>query len=237
MMENFILTQVCFSGLFLFLFILINLIVIFVATYFLSKTHNLLLKKNLEKIKEILTDKTKELQEYKNALAKLINYDPLTGLRNRNSIFELLELELRRLERVENAYISILVFDIDNFKEINHSYGPKVGDEILRFFGKFLTENLRKLDIVGRLGEDEFLAILPTTDGNGAKIAAEKIREKISRSILKYGKEPITFTISGGISTIKSKIRFSSNLMVQFVKDAEKKLKLAKEEGGNKIKW
>ncbi len=236
-MNVFILTEICFSVVSLIIFFIADLLLIFIGGYLFSKYQNVLLRKNLNKIKEILSDRTKELQDYKGALAKLINYDPLTGLRNRSSLFELLELEFRRLERVENTYISILIFDIDNFKDINHGYGPKVGDEILRFFGKFLTNNLRKLDIVGRLGEDEFLAILPTTDIDGARIAAEKIRSKISKSILKYEKEPISFTISGGIASIKSKIRFSSTLMDKFVKEAEKKLKLAKEEGGNKIKW
>ncbi len=232
-----ILTDFCFSFVFLLFFVLLNVVLIAAISYIFSRYQNKILKKNIDKMREILNSKTKEIQEYKTALAKLINYDPLTGLRNRSSIFELLELELRRLERVENITLSIIVFDIDHFKEINHRFGPKVGDELLKFFGKFLVDNLRRLDIVGRLGEDEFIAILPNTDVNGARIAAEKIRKKIESSILRYENEPITFTISGGIASLNSKIRFSTSSMEEFIKVAERKLKEAKNEGGNCIKW
>lgn len=105
----------------------------------------------------------------------LAERDSLTGLLNHRALHLLLEQELRRCERSDGP-LCILMMDLDGFKLFNDTYGHPVGDDILRTVASALSEALRASDVVGRSGGDEFMAILPDTDANGALHLAHRIR-------------------------------------------------------------
>ncbi len=94
-----------------------------------------------------------------------------------------------------------MLFDIDNFKVINDSYGHQVGDAVLCEFTRRLRSSLRADDEAGRWGGEEFLVILPQTDVTGALLLGERIRDVISASPVVIGGEPVALTVSGGLAT------------------------------------
>lgn len=102
-------------------------------------------------------------------------HDPLTGLYNRRHFNELVTYEVERSERHKHEF-SILLFDLDNFKDINDSYGHPCGDAVLQKLGETLLEHVRKGDTPTRLGGDEFAVLLPETPLAGGKIVAETLR-------------------------------------------------------------
>jgi polar amino acid transport system substrate-binding protein len=113
---------------------------------------NIKLKKEIKRRKEI------ELQ-----LSELANKDSLTNISNRRKIQEICELEIARVKRYESK-LSIIFFDVNNFKYINDSFGHHLGDEVLVKITSLLEKNLRETDSIGRWGGDEFLIIVPETD-------------------------------------------------------------------------
>lgn len=102
--------------------------------------------------------------------------DPLTGLYNRRFLDEVLRREIARAERYGHP-ISLILIDIDNFKELNDRYGHLVGDEALRRVARALRENIRRADYIFRWGGDEFCVILPETNGPGAKEVVRRFQE------------------------------------------------------------
>ncbi|EIC27902.1 MULTISPECIES: putative bifunctional diguanylate cyclase/phosphodiesterase [Methylomicrobium] len=105
-------------------------------------------------------------------------HDPLTGIHNRRYFNEMLEYEVGRSSRHHHQF-AVLLLDLDDFKEINDTYGHPLGDEVLKKIAESITSHLRKGDIATRMGGDEFAVILPETPPEGAKIAAESIRANL----------------------------------------------------------
>jgi diguanylate cyclase (GGDEF)-like protein/PAS domain S-box-containing protein len=128
--------------------------------------------------------------------------DFLTGLFNRRYFLELAEKELSRLRRY-GGKLSLIMFDIDFFKRINDVHGHNVGDLVLRKVAQISRESLRKIDVVGRLGGEEFVVLLPQTDQQQAVDAAERLRLALAAGevTLKNG-IPIHFTVSLGVITV-----------------------------------
>lgn len=102
-------------------------------------------------------------------------HDPLTGIHNRRYFNDMLDYEIARSERHQHEF-SVLLLDLDDFKDINDSYGHLLGDEVLKKIAESITTHMRKGDIATRMGGDEFAIILPETPLSGAKTAAESIR-------------------------------------------------------------
>lgn len=122
--------------------------------------------------------------------------DPLTGLYNRLKLDELFEANLHNAQRHETPF-SIILLDIDKFKNVNDTFGHQAGDGVLKEFAALLKENLRTEDILGRWGGEEFLILIPNSDLNGAAVLAEKLRLLIhNHSFATIGHKTSSFGVS-----------------------------------------
>jgi two-component system, cell cycle response regulator len=126
--------------------------------------------------------------------------DELTGLPNRRGILERLEHELTLVRRDGRAF-SVLMIDVDNFKNVNDAYGHAVGDEVLRHVASRMRVQLRGYDDVGRHGGEEFMLVLPACDSAGALTVAERIRADIAESSVWTSAGRVAVTVSIGVAT------------------------------------
>lgn len=131
---------------------------------------------------------------------KLSVTDALTGLYSRYYFFDQLDKELSRAKRYNEPF-SIIMMDLDGFKRINDSQGHLAGDRILRAVAAALHSAVRRTDVVGRYGGEEFVLLLPHTDEKGALTLANRLRELIERCNFGAGHGQKGITISGGITT------------------------------------
>jgi two-component system, cell cycle response regulator len=126
--------------------------------------------------------------------------DGLTGLANRRACEETLNGELARAERFPGP-LAVVVADLDDFKDVNDSYGHQAGDVVLREFARLLEENVRDVDLAGRWGGEEFLLVLPGTDLAGAARVAERVRRALTaRTLLSVDGEPVPVKASFGVA-------------------------------------
>lgn len=132
---------------------------------------------------------------------KLAITDALTGLYNRRGLFELGEREIERAHRFGRPLTAIMV-DIDYFKQVNDNFGHAVGDEVLKLAAIALTNSVRKVDIIGRYGGDEFVILLPEIDLDSGMIVAERLRARVKSSALQTPIARVAVNISLGIAGI-----------------------------------
>lgn len=130
---------------------------------------------------------------------RLADTDPLTQLPNRRYLEVAGSRELSRAQRTGEP-LAVLLLDIDWFKQINDQYGHEVGDQVLAGFAKLLRKQLRHHDILVRYGGDEFVAVLPATNGSQARHVAEKLRHVVSETPFDIPDGRVTFTMSIGIA-------------------------------------
>lgn len=128
--------------------------------------------------------------------------DPLTGIANRLAYEERLQLEFLRWNRFGNP-LTLLVWDIDHFKQVNDSHGHAVGDAVLRNIAQQLAGHLRVTDFVARFGGEEFVMLLPGADVSAALHLAEQIRRQIAESGSDQGDDCVPVTISCGVSSFE----------------------------------
>lgn len=146
-----------------------------------------------------------ELEAARNLANELARTDDLTKLNNRRSFFERGNLVLRSALRYDHP-MSIVMMDIDNFKNINDTHGHAVGDNVLRFVAGHLRDMMREVDVVARLGGDEFVLILPETPLEGAVSSMERLKKTIATTAIKVENEvPIHITVSIGICSCSVK--------------------------------
>ena len=139
--------------------------------------------------------RTKHLQDL---LIKHAQIDPLTELWNRRALMDRLAQEWSRITR-HGGVLACIMCDIDHFKQVNDTYGHRIGDEILRKVGEVLINTSRQSDFPARYGGDEFVVLVPDEDADGAYHLAERYREEISRIEVKAGKEIVSVTASFGV--------------------------------------
>ena len=125
--------------------------------------------------------------------------DALTGLPNRNAYNERLETELARWKRYHSP-LSLIIWDIDHFKNINDSYGHKAGDKVLLLIAKQLSEHSRATDFISRFGGEEFTMLLPSTNSQSALILANQLRQTIEKTGFNASGVSVAITISCGIT-------------------------------------
>ncbi len=154
--------------------------------------------------------------------------DPLTELFNRRGFSE---LSARMIEREAGVGrpVSVLIFDIDHFKSVNDRFGHPAGDEILKLFASILIHTLRVTDIVGRIGGEEFAALLPCSTDD-AIIAAERIRATFEHAGVRVDDVPLLTTVSIGVATGEQGIDLNAMLAT-----ADTALYRAKRGGRNRV--
>ncbi len=133
-------------------------------------------------------------------MRQLAETDPLTGLFNRRAFRERLDRELDRAARA-NTVVSCLMLDIDHFKVLNDTHGHDLGDRVLTQLADVLRREQRAMDVLARLGGEEFVVLLPETGMRGARIYAERILRKINGALLGSAEHPSQITVSIGIAT------------------------------------
>lgn len=159
----------------------------------------------LKELQEELQHKAAALERANLELERLANQDGLTGLPNRRAFFTRLETEFHRSRRSGNP-LSLLMLDIDHFKNFNDSYGHQVGDEALRAVGVALAGGIRTYDFAGRYGGEEFICFLPETPPATALVVAERLRRRVgSARVTAVGDDSLGFevgmTVSIGVAT------------------------------------
>jgi diguanylate cyclase (GGDEF)-like protein len=157
----------------------------------------------------------------------LAEIDSLTGVYNRRKIEEILSRESERSKRYGNT-VSLMLIDIDNFKDVNDTYGHQMGDEVLKRIARIIRQNLRRTDSVGRYGGEEFLVILPETEVQKAIKAGERIRKAVESERFRFGK----VTVSVGVTVLKSTDDFGT-----LFNRLDRAMYLAKERGKNRVEY
>lgn len=186
---------------------------------------------NTRRLNHLVKERTRKLSNAVKKLNQLATMDPLTEIANRRKYEERLNQELASRNRAEND-LSLLVLDIDDFKEYNDTYGHDNGDLILKKVAQKIKKTLpRKTDFVARYGGEEFVVILPATDSAGAHSLAESLRRTIEKTEFTEmdGTQKTKVTVSIGIATISGK----PNKMHNIFKQADTALYQAKENGKN----
>ncbi|MGE4419604.1 MAG: diguanylate cyclase [Sulfurimonas sp.] len=197
----------------------------------------------LEENTQALTSDLKKHSSEVSALSKKIEHleqelqrakeeskeDFLTKLYNKRALDELMNIKEAEFERYEHNF-AIVFFDLDYFKSVNDTYGHDAGDAVLVAFAKILKNEARTVDIVGRFGGEEFIAVLGETDVKGGVMFAEKVRNKIKTTRMMYKDNQIKLTVSCGVSD-----RVSNFSLQSLIKSADENLYKAKKEGRDRV--
>lgn len=176
----------------------------------------------------------KELNKVNQELEKLANFDPLTGLANRRKFDQMIRLEWRRLLQ-EKAYMTIILCDIDSFKNYNDTYGHQAGDECLAQVAQAIQQQVKRShDLVARYGGEEFIILLPNTDQAGALTIAEQMRQAVIDLQIQHSTSAVAplVTLSLGIF---SQIPNLESTLENVIYKADQALYLAKTQGRNQV--
>lgn len=181
----------------------------------------------IDKIKDMESESCDLKSKLKIANTQALR-DTLTGLPNRNAYSERLETELARWKRY-NSPLSLIIWDIDHFKNINDTYGHKAGDKVLLLIAKQLSDHSRATDFISRFGGEEFTMLLPNTDSRSALILANQLRQTIEKTGFNARGMSVAITISCGITEF-----VLNDTDETAFERADKALYQAKEQGRNR---
>lgn len=162
----------------------------------------------------------------------LATYDGLTNLLNRRALYDAIRIEWNRAYR-ENQPISLIMLDIDHFKEINDRYGHLVGDQALCHVSQLLTQHKRSYDIIGRWGGEEFLLLLPNTDLQEAACVAERLRHALNTTPFELTTEKKLFVFASfGVAGLASR---ENENFEKYIQQADRALYHAKSLGRDQV--
>ena len=188
----------------------------------LERPHRLLFR-NLKKSESELGNALEEVQ-------RLAITDSLTGLYNRRHFFELADNELQRARRYRR-FLSAIMLDIDHFKQVNDTHGHAVGDHVLKEVADCCSQAMRKEDVLGRYGGDEFAIMLPESNLVATCQVAERLRQRIAQKPIDTEVGPVTVTVSLGVSTLDDECSKPETLLA----NADQALYVAKRSGRNRV--
>ena len=184
--------------------------------------------KDITKHKELI----QSLKESQAELKQLASTDPMTNLYNRRYFTEMAEAIFDVAKRNDTP-TSTIILDIDNFKNVNDTYGHEVGDEVIISLAKTLQKESRKSDVVSRWGGEEFVILLANTNSDGALVISEKIRKAIEESVhILADNQKLNYTVSIGVSEVNNK---EDESIASSISRADKALYRAKENGRNRV--
>jgi len=163
-------------------------------------------------------------------LAKAARLDYLTGICNRRAIEDLAGRSIAAARR-HGIPLAMMIIDVDHFKRINDEFGHEGGDAALIETVRRLRESLRTEDLIGRLGGEEFVAVMPSTDGAAALAAAERMRSSFADQPMPIGGGDITITVSVGVAVLDARDQQYSHLL----RRADRAMYAAKTAGRNKV--
>jgi len=175
------------------------------------------------RLETMVKERTREIE-------RLSQTDGLTGLFNRRHLEENMAMEFKRATRYRHD-LSLMVLDLDHFKQINDTHGHLAGDEVLRWTAARLRSALRETDFIGRYGGEEFVVVLPESDIKTAAELAEALRRLISAQPVKFEAKTILVTVSIGVSEFHPG---TTDYQVMF-READRALYRAKAEGRNRV--
>lgn len=184
----------------------------------------------LERAHGTLEQRNRELQALNEELRITSTTDPLTGIFNRRFFLESASKLVNSASR-HNFPLSIILIDVDHFKEINDRNGHPVGDKVLQTLAGLYQEEMREADILARYGGEEFAIALPHTDAEAARVVAERIRIKVMRHQTQIVGGMLFATISGGISQYLP----NETSIEDTIKRADDALYQAKNSGRNRV--
>ena len=176
-----------------------------------------------------VAQRTAELSEANEKLAKAARVDHLTGLLNRRGFAEEVEAERLRASRNGTGFAVVLA-DVDHFKNFNDEHGHACGDHVLKRVSAILQERIRDVDRIARWGGEEFILLLPETDVDGAATLAEKLREAVADNVFEFGDERLGLTMTFGIASNRKGEKLET-----CVARADTALYHGKERGRNKV--
>jgi len=195
------------------------------------------LKKAHDELEERVEQRTKDLaqanlklREANDRLNALSRTDSLTGIFNRGACLELAQAEWERWRRYRTPF-SVLLLDVDHFKSINDSHGHLSGDRVLRWLADMMRQSLRVVDICGRYGGEEFMAILPDTRLWGAVVAGGHVLQSIRKGRMDLGGGVINVTVSIGVASANS----SDFQLESILHHADQALYSAKHQGRDRL--
>ncbi len=163
-------------------------------------------------------------------MQKLALTDALTGLYNRRGFYELGEREIERSFRF-NHPLTVIMMDVDHLKEINDIHGHFTGDHVLRNIATRCVKQLRRIDILGRYGGDEFVILLPETPMRMGSLVAERLRRCVADAVIPKENELIQTSISLGVSGLTTDVTSLDAL----IKRADTAMYAAKQSGRNQV--
>jgi diguanylate cyclase len=164
-------------------------------------------------------------------LREMATTDFLTGLSNRRHFMARIEQELARVQRLDAQQATVLVLDLDHFKQINDTHGHAAGDAVLRHFAVLLRSELRKIDTAGRMGGEEFAIILPGADPVAAQAFGERLCQKVAETPVMHGGQAIRVMVSIGIAAMTPRDASADAALIR----ADWALYRAKEGGRNRV--
>lgn len=168
------------------------------------------------------------LEGAENRLRELARRDSLTGLWSRAYFIDLAEREMERTLRYGEPF-SIIILDIDGFRQVNDTYGHPAGDKVLKACGQVILDTLRQTDVVARSGGDEFITLLPNTSAKNVQACIERIQKVLARTAVIYEGAEIRFTVCAGTATYCN----SYTELDMILQQADKALCQAKSAGKN----
>jgi len=170
------------------------------------------------------------VSQFVTELTEASRFDALTGTLNRRAIDEVLDAEVLRSRRLKEVF-SVLMIDVDHFKDINDRHGHAAGDRGLQHLGTVFTTQMREIDCVGRYGGEEFVVLLPGTSMAEARRLADRLRERVEALPLRWQERPIGLTISVGLAQWQGDADDVAGLMAR----ADAALYRAKQGGRNRV--
>lgn len=188
------------------------------------------LKKHSQEV-QLLGNKISKLEQELESVRQESKEDFLTKLYNKRALDELFAVKDAEYERYGRNY-SVIMFDLDHFKAVNDTYGHEAGDAVLFAFANILKKEARSVDVVGRYGGEEFIAILSETDTEGGVVFAEKVRKYVQKARFMYKGERIEVTVSSGVSERKKHVSLKA-----LINSADEYLYKAKKDGRNRVAY